>query len=192
MGRRPVTVRLARWSAEHPWRAIALWVVFVAVCFVGGNAAGLNEATDADQAIGEFGRAELIVDSGDFHDPAIENVLITARSGALDPAAAKAAAAGRRGPVAAGRPGVASVGYAGAVAGRRRRCWCRSPWPATRTPPRTGCSRCCDATAAVQEAHPALRIEEVGGPSIGKALDDTLGKDFRRPSCSACRSRWPS
>ena len=58
MGKRPVTVRLARWSAEHPWRAIAMWVVFVAVCFVGGNAAGLNEATARDQAIGEAGRAD--------------------------------------------------------------------------------------------------------------------------------------
>ncbi|PWR17462.1 hypothetical protein DKT69_00040 [Micromonospora sicca] len=57
MGRRPVTVPLARWSAEHPWRAIALWVIFVAVYFVGGNAAGLTEATDEDMAIGEAGRA---------------------------------------------------------------------------------------------------------------------------------------
>ncbi|MEE3920020.1 hypothetical protein V2I01_22500 [Micromonospora sp. BRA006-A] len=87
-----MTVRLARWSAEHPWRAIALWVVFVAVCFVGGSAAGLNEATDEDQAIGEFGQAQLIVDSGGFDRPATENVLITARSGSLDQAAAKAAA----------------------------------------------------------------------------------------------------
>ena len=45
MGKRPMTVRMARWSAEHPWRAIALWVVFVAVCFVGGNMAGTHEAT---------------------------------------------------------------------------------------------------------------------------------------------------
>jgi RND superfamily putative drug exporter len=37
-----------------------------------------------------------------------------------------------------------------------------------------------DATAAVQADHPELRIEEVGGPSINKALNDTLGKDFQR------------
>ncbi|MEV0430141.1 MMPL family transporter [Micromonospora sp. NPDC049836] len=178
MGRRPMTVRLARWSAEHPWRAIALWVVFVAVCFVGGNAAGLSEATDSDQAIGEFGRAELIVDSGGFHEPAVENVLITPRSGALDPAAAKAAAddaTARLRQVA----GVASVG---------------APLPshdgsALLVPitmagdPETASDRVQplrDATAEVQEAHPALRVEEVGGPSIDKALDDTLGKDFKR------------
>ncbi|WP_089156978.1 MMPL family transporter [Micromonospora sp. NBS 11-29] len=178
MGRRPVTVRLARWSAEHPWRAIALWVVFVAVCFVGGNTAGLNEATDADQAIGEFGRAELIVDSGGFHEPATENVLITARSGALDPAAAKAVAedaAGRLRQV----DGVASVGTplpsrdGGALL-----------LPITMSgDPETAGDRVQplrDATATVQAAHPELRVEQVGGPSIDQALDDTLGKDFKR------------
>ena len=65
MGKRPMTVRIARWSAEHPWRAIALWVVFVAICFVGGNAAGLKEMTDEDMRIGEMGRAQAIIASGD-------------------------------------------------------------------------------------------------------------------------------
>ncbi|MFR9780409.1 MMPL family transporter [Micromonospora sp. MS34] len=178
MGRRPVTVRLARWSAEHPWRAIALWVVFVAVCFVGGNAAGLTEATDEDQAIGEFGRAQLIVDSGGFHQPATENVLITSRSGALDPAAAKAAAddaAARLRQV----DGVASVG-----APLPSRDGNALLLPITMSgDPETAEDRVQplqDATARVQEAHPALRVEEVGGPSIGKALNDTLGKDFKR------------
>ncbi|MFG2054863.1 MMPL family transporter [Micromonospora sp. NPDC048930] len=173
-----MTVRLARWSAEHPWRAIALWIVFVAVCFVGGNAAGLNEATDEDQAIGEVGRAEVIVDSGGFHEPATENVLITPRSGALDQAAAKAAAddaAARLRQV----DGVASVG---------------TPLPsrdgnALLLPitmsgdPETAEDRVQplrDTTAKVQEAHPALRVEQVGGPSISQALNDTLGKDFKR------------
>ncbi|MDG4802408.1 MMPL family transporter [Micromonospora sp. WMMD980] len=178
MGRRPVTVRLARWSAEHPWRAIALWVVFVAVCFVGGNAAGLNEATDADQAIGEFGRAELIVDGGGFHDPATENVLITARSGALDPAAANAVAqdaAGRLRQV----EGVASVGTP--VSSRDGTALLL---PITMSgDPETAADRVQplrDTTARVQEAHPDLRVEQVGGPSIDNALDDTLGKDFKR------------
>ncbi|MEV1328871.1 MMPL family transporter [Micromonospora costi] len=178
MGARPVTVRLARWSAEHPWRAIALWVVFVAVCFVGGTAAGLNEATDSDQAIGESGRAGLIVDAGDFHDPAVENVLITARSGSLDQAAAKAAAddaadrlRGVTGVAAVGQPVPARDGSALLL-------------PITMSgDPETAADRVQplrDATAGVQDAHPQLRVEQVGGPSINKALDDTLGGDFKR------------
>ncbi|MEH0981130.1 MMPL family transporter [Micromonospora sp. CPCC 205556] len=179
MGRRPVTVRVARWSAEHPWRAIALWVVFVAVCFVGGNAAGLKEATDADMAIGESGRADVIVTAGDFDDPAVENVLITPRSGVLlDRTAAQAAATD-----AAERlrqvTGVASVGApvpsrdGGALL-----------LPITMSgDPQNASERVQplrDATAQVQQAHPGLRVEQVGGPSINKALDDTLGKDFKR------------
>ncbi|MFI7578351.1 MMPL family transporter [Micromonospora sp. NPDC049497] len=178
MGARPVTVRLARWSAEHPWRAIALWVVFVAVCFVGGNAAGLNEATDSDQAIGESGRAGLIVSSGNFADPAEENILITPRTGTLDPAAAKVAADDAAATLRSVE-GVASVG---------------TPIPARDSgalllpitmsgDPETASDRVQplrDATAGVQDAHPQLRIEQVGGPSINKALDDTLGADFKR------------
>ncbi|MFG1953305.1 MMPL family transporter [Micromonospora sp. NPDC048830] len=178
MGRRPVTVRLARWSAEHPWRAIALWVVFVAVCFVGGNAAGLNEAGNADQAVGESGRAGLIVADGDFHDPALENVLITPRTGTLDPAAAKAAA-----DDAAARLRLVE-GVAGVGAPVPSRDGGALLLPVTMSgDPETASDRVQplrDATAGVQAAHPQLRIEQVGGPSIGKALDDTLGEDFKR------------
>lgn len=177
MTRRPVTVRMARWSAEHPWRAMALWVVFVAVCFVGGNAAGFNEATDDDH-IGEAGRASAIVDSGNFDDPAKDNVLITARSGALDQAAAREAATDVTNRMRA-LPEVASVD---------------DPIPSRdgsallvtitmRGDPETAEDRVqplLDTTAAVQAAHPDLRIEQVGGPSISKALDDTLGEDFKQ------------
>ncbi|MDO3700692.1 MMPL family transporter [Micromonospora sp. C28SCA-DRY-2] len=178
MGARPVTVRLARWSAEHPWRAVAMWVVFVAVCFVGGSAAGLNEATSADQAIGESGRAGVIVDAGNFDDPATENILITPRGGMLDQTAAQAAAAD-----AAARlrsvTGVASVGEP-----MPARDGSAVLLPITMSgDPETAADRVQplrDATAQVQDGHPQLRIEQVGGPSINKALDDTLGKDFKR------------
>src|SRR5262245_54180922 len=91
--RQPVTVRAARWSATHPWRAIGLWIVFVAVCFAAGGWVGTKEATDADTAIGESGRATTIVADGHFDEHAKENVLITARHGKLDQAEAQSAAA---------------------------------------------------------------------------------------------------
>ncbi|MGN9777829.1 MMPL family transporter [Micromonospora sp. H33] len=178
MGARPVTVRLARWSAEHPWRAIALWVVFVAVCFVGGNAAGLNEAEDSDQALGESGRAVVIVEAGNFDEPATENVLITPRGGTLDMTAAKAAADDAAGRLRAVE-GVASVGEP--VPARDGSALLL---PITMSgDPETASDRVQplrDATAGVQDAHPGLRVEQVGGPSINKALDDTLGEDFKR------------
>ncbi|GAA3273145.1 hypothetical protein GCM10020218_017570 [Dactylosporangium vinaceum] len=176
--KRPVTVRIARWSAEHPWRAIALWVVFVAVCFVGGSMAGSVEATSRDQAIGESGRADVIAGDGHFDNPATESVLITARSGALDTDAAMQAAADVSAAMKA-LPDVAAVS---------------DPLPShdksallvrvtLKGDPDTASDRLgplAAATADVQTRHPALRVEETGGPSISKAMDDTLGKDFKR------------
>lgn len=169
---------MARWSAEHPWRAIALWVVFVAVCFIGGNMAGTVEASNADQAIGESGRADVIVGEGRFDDPATESVLITPLAGALDRGAADKAAADVTAAMQA-LPEVASVSDplpshdGGALLVRVT----MSGDPET-AQDRVGKLR--DATAGVQRAHPQLRVEETGGGSIGQAMDDTLGKDFQR------------
>jgi RND superfamily putative drug exporter len=179
MGRRPVTVRVARWSAEHPWRAIALWVVFVAVCFVGGNAAGLQEATAEDMSVGESGRSSVLIEHGKFADePAVDNVLITARAGTLDQKAATAAASDAAAKLRT-VPGVAEVG-----APIPARDGSALLVPITMSgDPQTASDRVEPlraATAQVQSAHPALRVEQVGGPSIGKALDDTLGADFER------------
>ncbi|HEU4424425.1 MAG TPA: MMPL family transporter [Pilimelia sp.] len=173
-----MTVRIARWSAEHPWRAIALWAVFVAVCFVGGNAAGLNEASTEDQAIGEAGRATTIVESGNFDDPAVERVLITSHGGALDRAAGGAAAADVTTRMRA-LPEVAKVD---------------EPVPSPdgtallisvtmAGDPETASDRVqplLDTTAAVQQDHSGVRVEETGWASIGKALDETLGQDFKK------------
>ncbi|MFG2040818.1 MMPL family transporter [Dactylosporangium sp. NPDC048998] len=178
MEKRPITVRVARWSAEHPWRAIALWVVFVAFCFVGGSMAGTVEATNRDQAIGESGRSGVIVDDGHFDNPATESVLITARSGALDTDAAMRAATDVTAAMKA-LPEVEAVS---------------DPLPShdktallvrvtLKGDPDTAQDRLAPltkATADVQSRHPDLRVEETGGPSISKAMDDTLGKDFKR------------
>nr|WP_245665926.1 MMPL family transporter [Actinoplanes subtropicus] len=174
-----MTVRMARWSAEHPWRAIALWVVFVAVCFVGGNMAGTHKATAQDDAIGESGRAYVMIAHGKFADePAVDNVLITPMSGKLDVAAATQAAKSAQaelgvvtGVAKVGDPVPSSNGQALLV-------------PITMTgDPDTASNRVEPlraATAEVQAQYPALRVEEVGGPSIQKALDDTLGRDFQK------------
>src|SRR3954447_1013366 len=179
MGKRPVTVGMARWSAEHPWRAIALWMVFVAVCFVGGNMAGTHKATAQDDAIGESGQAYVMIEHGKFADePAVDNVLITPMSGKLDVAAATKAAKAAQAKLGAvtgvakvGDPVPSSNGQALLV-------------PITMTgDPDTASNRVEPlraATAEVQAQYPALRVEEVGGPSIQKALDDTLGKDFQK------------
>jgi RND superfamily putative drug exporter len=175
--KRPLTVRVARWSATHPWRAIAMWVAFVALCFVLGGAAGLNEADD-DGGVGESGRAQSLYEEARFDDPAIESVLITARDGALDRAAATRAADDAIGRMRA-RSDVARVeGPIPAPDGTAllvRVTMAGDPDTAT---DRVDALRA--VTADVQAANPAVRVEQTGGPSISKALDETLGKDFQR------------
>ncbi len=178
MERRPLTVRIARWSATHPWRAMALWVVFVAACIAMGNIAGTNQAQDSGD-VGETARAEQMIKDGHFPtDPTVERVLVTSRSGGLDRATARAAMdeTARRmralpgvtkveGPIPSPDGGtmMLSVSMAG--------------------DPDTAADRVqplLDATAAVQRDYPTLRVEEVGRASIDKGLSATIGKDFQR------------
>src|SRR4051794_37645093 len=160
MGKRPVTVRMARWSAEHPWRAIGLWVVFVAVCFAGGSAAGTREATAQDDAIGEAGQAYVMIDEGKVAEqPAVDNVLIPAGSGARDRAAAKRAG----GDAAAKLRTVPGVAWVGAPMAARDGSALLVPITMTGAPD-TASDRVEPlraATAEVQQAYPQLRVEQV-------------------------------
>ncbi|HEV2783208.1 MAG TPA: MMPL family transporter [Actinophytocola sp.] len=173
----PATVRVARWSATHPWRAIGLWVVFVAACFAVGGMAGTNEATDADERIGESGRASAIHEEGNFHDPAKENVLITARDGTLDPAAAAAAAdvAERMRQ----RPEVAGVGE---PVPARDGSALLVPLTISGDAKTAGerVQALLDQTAAAQRDYPQLRVEQVGDASIGKGITEQVGTDLAR------------
>jgi putative drug exporter of the RND superfamily len=177
MSRGPLTVRVARWSATHPWRAMALWTVFVALCFTLGSMTGLKEANENDNPIGEAGRAHQIVDTAGFDDPTVESVLVTPRSGALDTARANEAAAAARTRMAAlpvvesaGEPIPSPDGSALLV---------RVTLRGDETDD-AGLQSMLDTTAAVQRDFPDLRVEQVGGQSIGKALDETVMADFRR------------
>ncbi|WP_433161070.1 MMPL family transporter [Kribbella sp. CA-247076] len=175
MARGQITVRMARWSATHPWRAIAMWVVVVIACFALGSATGTKES-EGDGDIGEVTRADTIVKSGNFADPDVESVLITSPSGQLDQAEATEAAG-----VVIERMralgGVAQVAQPMPSPSRDAlivRVTLKDGDDDNRVQPLL------DTTAQVQQQYPDLRIEEVGNLSIGKALDETLGEDFKR------------
>ncbi|PSL02139.1 RND superfamily putative drug exporter [Haloactinopolyspora alba] len=89
--RQPATVRVARWSAIRPWRAIGAWFAFLVVCVGGMSVAGIQQASDVDLGVGEAGRATEMIAEADLQAPATENVLITgasAGSGGFDAALA--------------------------------------------------------------------------------------------------------
>ena len=80
-----IPLRAARWSATHPWRAIAAWLGLVVVAVGLAMAVPTVETTDADYRMGESGRADAMVDAAGLDAPDAENVLITPRGdGPLD------------------------------------------------------------------------------------------------------------
>ncbi|GGN34346.1 MMPL family transporter [Streptomyces fuscichromogenes] len=177
MERRMMTVRIARWSATHPWRAICAWALFVAVCVGAGGAVG-TRTSDADFSSGESGRAAEIVDSGRFPAPAVENVLVSARFGALDEAAARRAAAG---VVARFRtlPEVAEVDPA-ELAPDGSALLVRAEMAGPGDDAAEHVRALLDATAAVAKGYPGLRVEEVGDASMDEALTSRIQGDFHK------------
>ncbi|MDF4250697.1 MMPL family transporter [Streptomyces sp. WMMB303] len=179
MPKKPATVRIARWSAAHPWSAIGLWIAFVAVCLFLGGAAGTNAISDEESGVGESGRAGRIVHSGDFPEKPEENVLITAEDGGeLDRTAGQAAAAEvvRRMTALAevesvGDPVLSPNGKALLV-------------PVTMKGDTENADRrvgpLLEAGTAVEDGHEGLRVDEVGTGSTAKGLSETLGEDFER------------
>jgi RND superfamily putative drug exporter len=178
MGKPMLTVRIARWSAEHPWRAIGAWLVFVAICIGAGQVAGTRQADFDDNPKGELATYQSIVDEAGFQQPSTENVLITAKDGSLDKGHAMAAADDVRAKMSAlggvskvsepvpspkGTAVLVNVELKGAADTADERI-----------------QPLLDTTAGVQKGYPDLRVEEVGGASLNKALSETLGQDFQK------------
>ncbi|MET7799169.1 MMPL family transporter, partial [Streptomyces decoyicus] len=174
--RRPVTVRLATWSARHPWRALAGWLAVVVLCLGVGLAMGTHHATAEDYRVGEAGRAEtLAAEAGLGHEP-VEQVLISARSGPLAEAAARAAvrdvtARMRKVPeVARVAPPVRSAD-GGAL---------RVPviMKGAEADADDHVAPLAAQTAAVQRSHPQLRVAETGSPSVSAGVDTQRDQDL--------------
>ncbi|MGW2341219.1 MMPL family transporter [Streptomyces sp. NPDC001661] len=172
-------VRMARWSAGHPWRAIAGWFLFVVLCLGAGITVGGNAATSADFGVGEAGRGETIAREGGLAQRPVERVLIEARGpGRLDRAAGTAAAEDVTGRMR-GLPEVRSVAEpVWSKDGRAVRVDITMKGAELDGKKHVDPLRA--QTAAAQKAHPELRVEETGGPSISQGVDKLRGSDLSR------------
>jgi RND superfamily putative drug exporter len=173
-----LTVRIARWSAKNPWRAIVAWLLFVGICVAAGTLSGTKTVGFDDNPTGELAVYQNIVDEAGFERPTSENVLISARTGSLDTDRAMAAADDIR-------TGMTTLPGVGAVS---------EPVPSPKgtavlvNVDLTGDSDTAvdrvqpllDTTASVQQRYPDLLVEQVGGASLEKAVSATLGKDFQK------------
>ena len=170
-----VPMRAARWSALHPWRAILGWIAFVAIAVGLAVAIPTHQTTDADYRIGESGRADAMIADAGLTPPNTENVMITARSGALDAHQAEAAAA----DVTAAANGADHVAHVGEVQWNKARTAALVPIELAK-----GADDDADA-ADLQRAvkrvaadHPTLQVREAGDLSVDGAINDRVSEDL--------------
>ncbi|MFK4268045.1 MMPL family transporter [Streptomyces milbemycinicus] len=175
-----LSVRVARWSARHPWRAVVGWLVFVALCLVVGGAVGINSAKTADYRVGEAGRAEAMAAEGHLERRSAEQVLISARSGALDSQADKRAAeAAARDLTARMKPLPEVEGVAAPLwSGDGRILMVEVSLKGEERDAKDKVDALVAQTEAVQKAHPRLLFEETGSPSISKGVDQQRSDDL--------------
>lgn len=174
MRNRPV--RMARWSARHPWSAIVGWFVFVVLCLGAGMATGSNAATAEDFRVGEAGHAESMAAEGGLQRRPTEHVLIRARSGGPDTGSAAAAARELTDRMAA-LPEVAEV--AAPVRSRDGHALrVTVVLKGAELEGRKNVVPLLAQTAKVAADHPDLVVEETGSPAISKGVNDQRADDL--------------
>ncbi|MEH0531816.1 putative drug exporter of the RND superfamily/hypothetical protein [Streptomyces sp. 1222.2] len=186
---RGIAARAGGWSARHRWAAVGVWVLFVVLTMGIGSAMGSVEVKDSDQLKGETSTAAHIVEEAGIEEPAVESVLIQAKSDgtrATDPAFRAAVddvmkAVGDTGKVM----DVTSPYAAGTISKDGRSALVQFDVRGASDTAGERIEPVLKAVEGVQEEHGTLRIEEIGGASMMKTFDDAFGDDFQKAEYSA-------
>jgi uncharacterized membrane protein YdfJ with MMPL/SSD domain len=187
MQSRNLAARAGRWSAQHRKTAILGWILFVVAATILGGKVGLNDLDQAAVGNGESKRGDLIVEAAGFPDQSGEQVLVQGKGtiGAGDPQVA-----------AAVRDVVSRLDRIEGITG------IESPLdPASRVNTVSGDGRSVvvnfelagaeehveklveqplAAVAAVQAAHPQVRVEQFGEVSAAREIAAQDAKDGKR------------
>ena len=170
--RRPMTVRAARWSADHPWRAIGIWLLFVVVCIGAGQAFSLKQVNDRDTTVGQSHQAQVAVHDAGLADPVVENVLISG----IDQSAGQQAAIELTDKMKT-LPDVASVA-APVKSSRNQAILVAVTMRGDPDQAADHVQPLLDTTAAVQHDFPALKVEQAGGASSNKQVNELVAQDL--------------
>jgi RND superfamily putative drug exporter len=184
MRSRHLAARAGRWSAQHRKQAILGWIVFVLLATVGGGMIGTKSLKPAEMGNGSSRAADLAVDRAGFRDTSSEQVLLQARTGAATPdlqqASTELAARLKRVPHVEKVASPYDPGATGQVSKDGRSALLSFEIAGDADAASTRVDATLAATAAVQRAHPGLRVEQVGSASADKAFAKSLGDDFKR------------
>jgi RND superfamily putative drug exporter len=184
-----LAARAGRWSARHRRIAILGWIAFVALATAGGGAIGTNSLDESQMGNGSSRAADVAVDHAGFRASSGEQVLLQARhpvrgAGArnaeMRAAAAQLAERLKRTPHVEKVVSPFDAGATGQISGDGRSALLAFEIAGDDDAAAGRVAATLAATAAVQRAHPDLRVEQLGSASVAKAFDDALSKDFAR------------
>jgi uncharacterized membrane protein YdfJ with MMPL/SSD domain len=180
-----IAARLGRWSSEHRANAILAWIALLLVALVAAGV-GAKTLSPSGESTGQSAKAERLLEHGGFRQPAAEEVLLQVRGdGTINSAGGRRVAREVVAAVSATRlvenvRNPFSPGNAGQLSHDGRSALVLFSMKGKAN---TADKRVQPVVATVKrlaEAHPQLRIEEFGQASANKALNDTVGKDFKR------------
>ena len=173
-----------RWSAGHPWTAIAAWLAVVAVLLVTGHLAGTIQVPAEETGSGQTGQAQQMM-SRDFPLRANEYVLFESGSLQVSAPAYQAAIRGVLARIqATGR--VTQVrsplvpAYANQISANRHAALLEFQLTGNIVDDATRVVPVLAAVQAAAAAHPQITIAETGDGTISKAVNDTIFRDLRR------------
>jgi uncharacterized membrane protein YdfJ with MMPL/SSD domain len=178
---RNLASRIGRWSAEHRRTAILGWILFVVLAVAVGGKIGQNDLDESARGSGESKRGDMTLKAAGFPEKAGEQVLVQG----ADPerTAAVRDVVGRLRRI----DGVTEIESPLDPRGRRntvsrdgRSVVVNFAMPGTDEHAEDVVARPLAAVAAVQAAHPDLRVEQFGKASATKAIAAQDAKDGKK------------
>jgi RND superfamily putative drug exporter len=178
------TGKLGGWSARHPWRAIAAWLIMVAVAVLAGRAFGTVKLTQADAGNGGSGQAQAAINRA-FPQQATEQVLIHSASESAGTQTFRAAVADvitrieATGEVTNVRSPY-SAGDTAQISHDRHSALVQFAVLGDMTTGPKNVAPVLDAVRVAAADRPSFSMSEAGTASFMKAENDTTNKDFGR------------
>jgi putative drug exporter of the RND superfamily len=185
-----IAARLGSWSAEHRKTAVLAWLLLVLIALAAGNV-GSKKLSAADLTSGDSQKAERALDEAGFERPATEQVLIQAKGGGtIRTGDAKRAAHDVIAAVqATGRVDSARSPYdrgnSGQISDDGRSAVVLFTMKGKRDKAEKRVEPILAAVEGVADSQAELRIEQFGEASANKALNDSIGEDFKRAESSS-------
>jgi RND superfamily putative drug exporter len=179
-----LAARAARWSAQHRKKAIWGWLAFALIAFMIGGAVGTKTQTTAQSGVGESGRAERAVDNA-FPKHQVEEVFVQSDSATSTNGRFRAVVGDVQRRLSAVPHTKAfespyAAGNAGQISADGHSALIRFELAGDEDQAADRVGATLKATAAAQSANPGFTVEQVGGASINKQVNDSIGKDFQR------------